>query len=76
MQSKLQSLWEAWVNILIGFSVNFIANMLILPLFGFNITVGDNLIIGVIYTLISLARSYAIRRWFNAAHSNGKGSKV
>jgi len=65
MQSKLQSFWEAWVNILIGFSINFLANMLILPLFGFNITVGDNLIIGVIYTLISLARSYAVRRWFN-----------
>lgn len=65
MQSRLQSLWEAWVNILIGFSINYAANMIILPLFGFNISAGDNFLLGIIYTLISLVRSYTIRRYFN-----------
>jgi len=59
------SLIEAWTNIVIGFSINFVANLLILPLFGFNITLGDNFIIGVIYTGISLVRGYGLRRAFN-----------
>lgn len=57
---------EAWSNIFIGFSINYIANILILPLFGFrSLTPGKNLIIGVIYTGISLLRTFFIRRWFN-----------
>ncbi len=49
-----------------GFAINFCANMLILPLIGFHITASQNLFIGVLYTIISVTRSYVIRRWFNA----------
>jgi hypothetical protein len=65
-QTRLGSLIEACINVLIGFAINFVANMLILPLIGFHITAGQNLFIGVLYTIISVARSYVIRRWFNA----------
>jgi hypothetical protein len=65
-QTRIGSLIEACMNVLIGFTINFFANILILPLIGFHITVGQNLFIGVLYTIISVARSYAIRRWFNA----------
>lgn len=65
-QTKLGSLYEAIFNVLIGFSINYCANFLILPLIGFHITAGQNMFIGVLYTVISLARSYVIRRWFNA----------
>ena len=65
-QSRLASLVEAVINVLIGFAINFVANLLILPLIGFHISAGQNLFIGVLYTLISVARSYTIRRWFNA----------
>lgn len=65
-QTKLGSFIEACINVLIGFTINFIANMLILPLIGFHITPGQNLFIGVLYTIISVARSYVVRRWFNA----------
>ena len=65
-QTRLGSLIEACINVLIGFAINFVANMLILPLIGFHITPGQNLFIGVLYTLVSVARSYVIRRWFNA----------
>ena len=64
-QSKIGSLIEALVNIAIGFSINFLASMLILPLFGYHITLATNLQLGVIYTGISIARQYVIRRWFN-----------
>ena len=65
-QTRLGSLIEACVNVLIGFGINFAANMLILPLFGWHVTVTQNLALGAIYTGISIARSYAVRRWFNA----------
>jgi hypothetical protein len=65
-QTKLGSIAEAWANIAVGFGINFTANLLILPLFGFKgLTVRNNFIIGIIYTVISLVRSYVLRRWFN-----------
>lgn len=65
-QTRLGSFIEAWVNVFIGFWINFFANLVILPAFGFQITISENFQIGVLYTVISVARSYAIRRWFNA----------
>ncbi|MDE1943549.1 MAG: hypothetical protein KGI47_10475 [Betaproteobacteria bacterium] len=66
-QTKLSSLYEALINILIGYMVNFAANFLILPVF-FNVVVDwkTNLMMGIPYTFVSIARQYAIRRWFNA----------
>lgn len=65
-QTRLGSFIEAWINVLIGFGINFAANLVILPLFGFNVTLSDNFQIGLLYTVVSVARSYGIRRWFNA----------
>ena len=66
MQTRLGSITEAWANIAVGFAVNFTANITILPLFGFkSLTLRTNFIIGLLYTVISLVRSYILRRWFN-----------
>lgn len=65
-QSKRGSLIEALINTAIGFGINFTANLVILPLFGFDsLTLETNLYIGLAYTAISVARSYVVRRWFN-----------
>lgn len=64
-QTRIGSLIESVVNVVIGFSINFTANMFIFPMFGFHITARENFVLGMIYTVISVARSYAIRRWFN-----------
>ena len=64
-QSKFGSFVESWANILVGFTINYYANMAILPLFGFNVTSADAIGMGLIFTAISLVRSYVIRRWFN-----------
>jgi hypothetical protein len=65
-QTRLGSLIEAIINVIIGFAINYTANMLIFPLFGFHISPGANFALGMIYTVISVARSYCVRRWFNA----------
>ena len=55
---------EAWTNIAIGFGINFVANLMILPLVGVTITASENFAIGWLYTAVSVLRQYAIRRWF------------
>ena len=65
-QTKLGSLIEAFVNIAIGFGINFAANLIVLPRFGFNVHPSEAFGIGLVFTVISIARSYIIRRWFNA----------
>jgi len=73
-QTRIGSLIEAMMNVAIGFAINFVANLMILPLIGFHITASQNLFIGVLYTIVSVCRSYVIRRWFNARlHAAAQG---
>ena len=67
MQTRLESFVEAWVNVFIGFWINFVVNLLVLPAFGFTaLTLGTNMLIGLAYTVVSVCRSYIIRRWAQA----------
>ncbi len=64
-QTHLGSFLEAWANIGVGFVINWTANLLVFPLFGFNITPLQAFHVGLIFTVISLVRSYVLRRTFN-----------
>lgn len=64
-QTRLGSLIEVMVNIVIGFAINMVANLWVLPLYGFQVTGGQAFSMGLIFTVISVVRSYCIRRWFN-----------
>lgn len=64
-QTKLGSFAEAWANIAVGFTINYCANLCIFPLFGMHISPGKNFLLGLIYTVISLVRSFILRRYFN-----------
>jgi hypothetical protein len=68
-QTKTHSAVEAAANVVIGYGVSLVANATILPLFGFVVSMSDNLAIGAIYTSISIARSYMVRRIFNKLHA-------
>lgn len=66
-QSKLGSFVEAWGNVAIGFIINFTANLIFLPMFGFSsLTLEKNLCIGGVFTIISVIRSFVLRRFFNS----------
>jgi hypothetical protein len=65
MQSRLMSAVEAGFNVAIGYGVSFAANLVVLPLFGYAVTVRDAASIGVVFTAIALVRSYLVRRLFN-----------
>ena len=65
-QPRTASLIESVFNVVIGYSVALASQLAIFPMFGINLPLSDNLAIGAWFTIISLVRSYAIRRWFNA----------
>lgn len=56
---------EAITNVAIGYLVSVIANIIVLPMFGYDVTIADSFAIGLAFTIISLARSYILRRIFN-----------
>jgi hypothetical protein len=60
------SLVESLVNVLVGYGVAVATQMLVFPLFGLTVTVTENLLIGLIFTAVSIVRSYTLRRTFEA----------
>jgi hypothetical protein len=65
-QSRLESFIEALFNVLIGYGVALLSQLIVFPLVGIDVPLSTNIEIGLWFTLISIVRSYAIRRWFNA----------
>jgi hypothetical protein len=65
-QSRLMSLVESLANVLVGYGVAVATQMAVFPLFGLAVTVTENLLIGLIFTAVSIVRSYALRRGFEA----------
>jgi len=63
-QSRLMSLVESLANVLVGYGVAVATQMVVFPLFGLAVTVTENLLIGLIFTIVSIVRSYALRRGF------------
>ena len=63
-QSRLMSLVASLANVLVGYGVAVAAQMVVFPLFGLAVTVTENLLIGLIFTVVSIVRSYALRRAF------------
>lgn len=65
-QSRIDSIMESLVNILIGTAIYTVVNHTLLAwVLGIPISVGKSLWISLLFTAISLVRSYAIRRAFN-----------
>ena len=66
MQTKRQSLIETLTSVFVGWLIGVILNLTVLPLFDYNITVVDSLLVSLIFTVISVVRGYLIRRFFNS----------
>lgn len=65
MQTKLRSLLESVSNTAIGYGISVGIGQLIYPLFGYDVSVQDNMGLTAVFVSVSLCRSYVIRRWFN-----------
>jgi hypothetical protein len=73
-QSRRLSLLEAILNTLIGFWISVLANLFLLPIWGFKVSLLQSIEIGIAFTLVSILRSYLLRRAFNYFHVSRKGS--
>jgi hypothetical protein len=60
------SLVEALSNVAVGYGVAVLTQVLVFPMFGLVTTLTQDLWIGVIFTAVSLGRSYLLRRLFEA----------
>ncbi|WP_245190788.1 DUF7220 family protein [Jannaschia formosa] len=65
-QSRLMSLVESVANVIVGYGVAVVTQILIFPVFGLHTTLAQNLKMGAVFTVVSIARSFALRRLFEA----------
>jgi len=65
-QSRTMSLIEAIANVVLGYGIAVATQMLVLPAFGLNMTLAQNLKLATAFTFISIIRSFALRRLFEA----------
>lgn len=65
MQTKRQSFVESLINVLIGYIISLLSLFIIFPILGIESNPGKNIIITLYFTLISIGRSYFLRRYFN-----------
>tara|TARA_R110000787_G_scaffold14089_3_gene43785 strand:- start:182 stop:466 length:285 start_codon:yes stop_codon:yes gene_type:complete len=65
-QTKKGSFIEAAANVVLGYSIMVIAQRIIFPWFGIDLAMSTNLKIGLCFTVVSLIRSYVLRRLFNS----------
>lgn len=64
-QSKRSSLAEALSNVLIGFATTLLCSPAVYWLCSVEIKAKQQVSVTALFTVVSLARSYVIRRWFN-----------
>jgi hypothetical protein len=62
---------EAVTNVAVGFGVAVLTQAVVFPLFGIHATMGEHLAIGGVFTVVSVVRSYALRRFFEAVRVRG-----
>jgi hypothetical protein len=65
-QSRIMSLVESVTNVIVGYGVAVVTQILIFPIFGLHTTLAQNLKMGLVFTIVSIGRSYALRRLFEA----------
>jgi hypothetical protein len=65
-QSRLMSLVEAVANVVVGYGVAVVTQILIFPIFGLHTTLAQNLQMGLLFTGVSIIRSFLLRRLFEA----------
>jgi len=66
MQSRWLSFVEAITNIVVGYGLAVLTQIIVFPLFGLHASLGENFLLAMIFTCISLIRGYTLRRVFNS----------
>ena len=70
MQTKTHSILESVCNVIIGYVIAVISQIIIFPFFNIHVSLSNNLLIAIWFTMISICRSYIIRRYFTRRTEN------
>ena len=70
-QSRKMSLAESVANVVAGYGIAVASQTLIFPAFGLHMTMAQNLKLAAAFTIISICRSFALRRIFEAIRIRG-----
>lgn len=65
-QSRALSLAESAANVIVGYVLAVLTQIVLFPLFGWNPTLAQNMRIGLVFAGVSLARGYLLRRLFES----------
>ena len=65
-QSRRMSLVESLANVVVGYGIAIATQAVVFPLFGLQTTLSDDMAIGAIFSAVSVARSFVLRRVFEA----------
>ena len=65
MQTKKHSALETLTNIIVGLITSFVIQLFLYPLLNIPVTIDQNIIITVVFFIVSFVRGYVIRRIFN-----------
>lgn len=57
---------EAATNVVVGFAFALVTQFTVFPMLGLAVSVTNNLILGGIFTVVSMVRSFTLRRMFEA----------
>jgi hypothetical protein len=70
-QTRKASLVETLLNTALGYGVALSAQIIVFPWFGINIPLSSNIAIGLIFTIVSIARGFVLRRAFEVLRVRG-----
>jgi hypothetical protein len=63
-QSRRMSLVESLANVAVGYGIAVLTQIAVFPFFGLHVSLADNLVMGAVFTIVSIARSFTLRRVF------------
>lgn len=63
-QSRRMSFVESVANVAIGYGIALLTQLAVFPAFGLHVSLAQNAAIGAIFTVVSIVRSYCLRRVF------------
>lgn len=75
MQTKKESFKEACVNVAVGYIIAVAGQLILFPIAWIESELSQNLFVWAGFTIISLVRSYIIRRIFNNKKKNYERSR-
>ncbi len=75
-QSRFMSLIEAVTNVVVGYGLAVLTQVLAFPAFGLHATLSQNLQLAALFSVISVLRAFVLRRAFEAARARATGATM